>query len=577
MAEAAGVAFGALGILAAIDGALKSFKLIEGTIRGDRNSHHVCLLYERKRQNLRFWADEMGINTPNPAIERLNKPTLEMVKETLVAIEETHMDAMKYLERYSGRYNVSSLSDLAPGSTQLLKLATEARNQPPTHKVRWSLRDRDKFSAVLKILGDHIDSLVSLTSSVSNDMRSELLASRVVSAIQDQNLLTLKTGVSTSNNAAEQGLDQVLAGIKLLQANDTDVVGELDPVSQGSVTFKSPSVLGSSSLPTATYQPPGNQLPIPVWIEWRYIDPNLLPGEPHRQAMRSRIKRLGYLLDKVRNQPIFRASIFVGLYEDLDFDPTTGATRLGFMYSTPLQHGSPGVAGGNLGLSPTISFARPNSDSFPNPLSLREFIATAKSNQIPTLGQRVKLATSLCMTFAMLHSAGWLHKDFSSSVVWFFAPLTNRSRDNKNSPLPELEHPYITGYNSSRPTDHESLQRGEIDHRQYWLHPRAVAKEGGGFTRILDLYSLGIVLLEIGLWCPATARLPKNHPGSLEAIHAYLSTRRVKKLGFQAGMLYQEVVETLLCCDFTEGADDETLTREFFVKVLHRLIKISVD
>ncbi|KAH7114043.1 hypothetical protein EDB81DRAFT_669809 [Dactylonectria macrodidyma] len=271
--------------------------------------------------------------------------------------------------------------------------------------------------------------------------------------------------------------------------------------------------------------------------------------------MKSRIKRLGYLLKKVNTQPIFRVPNFIGLYKDPTFDLGTGTTRWGFMYSVP---------DGNL--APSISFTLAKS-SFPNPLSLKDYITRARTEQIPTLGQRVKLAVSLSMTFAMLHSAGWLHKGFSSRTVWFFSPLKGRGQNP-----PALDNPYLTGFNSSRPSNDESLERNQIGN-QYWLHPDT----SQGFTKILDLYSLGVALLEIGLWYPATGRVPKEHQESAEAFHEYLSTKTVKELGFRTGLLYQEVMETLLTCNFPSDVDDETLTREFFQRVLHQLLKISVD
>lgn len=73
------------------------------------------------------------------------------------------------------------------------------------------------------------------------------------------------------------------------------------------------------------------------------------------------------------------------------------------------------------------------------------------------------------------------------------------------------------------------------------------------------------------------AQAPKEHRASAETVHQYLSTKRVKELGFRAGLLYQQVVETLLTFNFTHNGDDETLTREFFQKVLYQLIMISVD
>jgi len=573
-AEPVGVALGVTSIVIALKGTLDSFNLVEGIIRGDHESDHLHLLYEAKRQSVELWADEMRVGTVDSVIEKLNKPSMNLVKQTLIAIEQTHKEAQKYLTRYPSRYDGSKVLDTALGYSSLKDQADRLAATKPLHKFRWAIRDRDKFATAVKLLGEHVDTLIALTSSVSKEVFGQLVAAKVVSAMHDPAVL------KDAGDSKGDGLNQVLAIVKLLQSGAADIVGELEPEPESALTLKKGAISnlipqpatstqpGQTNQPTkvsttntetqtlslGTFQPPGNALPIPVWVEWRYITSHL--PEPQRAAMKSRIKRLGYLLKKVNSQPVFRVPNFIGLYEDPNYGLGTETTRWGFMFSVPEGDFAPSI-------SSTMT-----KGSFPNPLSLKDYIKGAKMEHIPTLGQRVKLAVSLSITFAMLHSAGWLYKGFSSQTVWFFTPFKGRGQGP-----PPLENPYITGFSSSRPSDHKSLERKQIGD-QYWLHPAT----SRGFTKRLDLYSLGVVLLEIGLWYSAMDRVPKQHSGSPEAFHQYLSTKTVKELGFRTGRLYQEVVETLLNIgNFLADDDDETLTRELFQSVLRPLMKISVD
>lgn len=77
------------------------------------------------------------------------------------------------------------------------------------------------------------------------------------------------------------------------------------------------------------------------------------------------------------------------------------------------------------------------------------------------------------------------------------------------------------------------------------------------FHRAFDYYSLGIVLLEIGLWYPLSAMLKRHKELSASEFTAELLKSYCPTLGSCMGSIYRDVVVNLLSQDWGRG--DEML------------------
>lgn len=153
------------------------------------------------------------------------------------------------------------------------------------------------------------------------------------------------------------------------------------------------------------------------------------------------------------------------------------------------------------------------------------------------------MAQSLARTISLLHTSGWLHKSIrSSNVLLFQEPETN---------TPVFETPYLSGFGFSRPdgfdeeTFHERSAR--VSSNQLYRHPGVQVP--GNPRRYLasdDRYSLGLVLLEIGLWMPLAAIEGRGELNSPEHLDFGRIRAAMSSLPRSVGRIYTQAVESCL-------------------------------
>ena len=134
------------------------------------------------------------------------------------------------------------------------------------------------------------------------------------------------------------------------------------------------------------------------------------------------------------------------------------------------------------------------SDSAPR--SLHDFVKqqSKDSEKLPllTMGQRQTVAWSISKALAAFHADGWVHKSVRSESIQFFK-FQDRGWD--------YESPYLVGFEFSRPVEAESLRTYDWDpERNLYRHPDRQGPPRVKFNAMHDIYALGVVLLEIGMW-----------------------------------------------------------------------------
>ena len=219
-------------------------------------------------------------------------------------------------------------------------------------------------------------------------------------------------------------------------------------------------------------------------------------------------------------------------------------TRFGFVYTAPVS----AVSTSNASL-----------------LTLRDFINRNQSvtkGHRPLLGDRFALALSISLCVTEFHAVGWLHHDLCSDNVIFF-PAAG---------ITTIRNPYIIGFNRSRPDEDYSLQSICPDSKRIYQHPDYGAPDNHcRFHKAFDYYSLGVVLLEIGLWYSV------HHLGGLSELKSVEKRDKLvdyaQQLGAYMGAAYRDAVVHCIGGKYGEGVNVEEM---FHQKVLDPLSRCAV-
>ncbi|KAL8838746.1 MAG: hypothetical protein Q9170_001995 [Blastenia crenularia] len=226
---------------------------------------------------------------------------------------------------------------------------------------------------------------------------------------------------------------------------------------------------------------PGDGTQANVWIEWKTYrekwDAALDKYVPQEDNVH-RVRELAALLQSSKPKE-FCAPRCLGYFDDRDdAEHSEHDYRFGLVFEKPIN-------------TP--------------PISLHDLLT-----QIPTpsLTDRIALAHKISVCILYLHAVNWLHKSLRSDSVIFFPP----SSSSPKTPV-QLTNPYLTGYEYARADrPGETTTGGDVDERtELYVHPNYQGPGTKGlYRKTFDIYSLGIILLEIAYWKPIEAILELN-------------------------------------------------------------------
>jgi hypothetical protein len=140
-----------------------------------------------------------------------------------------------------------------------------------------------------------------------------------------------------------------------------------------------------------------------------------------------------------------------------------------------------------------------------DPWSLAQLIGSSRPT--PAAQERIQLSLTLAKALLLLHLSFWLHKSIRSANILFFSPAA--------TPPATLTEPYLAGFEFSRADDADPVTEipsaiAEFNLYRYPEYQGLPVKPIGSkedasanrtpFCKRFDIYSLGVVMLEIGLW-----------------------------------------------------------------------------
>jgi serine/threonine protein kinase len=202
----------------------------------------------------------------------------------------------------------------------------------------------------------------------------------------------------------------------------------------------------------------------------------------------------------------------------------------------------------------------------------------------PLLGDKFHLAFALADFLKEFHTIGWLHENFNSHNILFFQS-SDTCEVRKSPSSSEMQQPYVVGLHKSRPDGDFWQTEGPViyDDQQDYQHPKYAST--GRFCQEFDYYSLGIVLLEIGLWRPLSSLLKEANCQNQGLVQIRQELIKVcqTRLGAKMGAVYKEAVLQCMDSDWCEpggGAevrsDRKVSLRRFTEEVVRPLGRLAV-
>ncbi|KAH8891652.1 hypothetical protein GQ53DRAFT_841507 [Thozetella sp. PMI_491] len=490
----------------------------------------LALQYHIQCQIFENWGDHHNLRTENPEDCSLQKESDRMKKillETVLRIRELHQEARNYIEIHGSDVTFPDIVDTSSVqkafSLPLDGDVAKGRAQETRalkKRMLWAIKNRDCFTGVISKLRSYNQDLLDLTGATIRDSLVTTLPGRVLASIMNPvDLARLAQGPSSEVAHAAK-----LKALKISLARGTITTPYL--IAEADLQFPTELAPISGARSFGIYS-----LTQRIWVEWTNLSGVL---ESHVPKLLNRTRTLSTILDNTSTE-ILGTGECIGVVEENH--------RIGLVFKS--------TGGYPTSLSQIIE---------------RSSLKLEGAMPVPPLGHKFELAKRLASSLAMLHYSNWLHKAFRSDNILFLG---------SEADVDTLRRPLVAGFENSREVHMESLGNrpdgsGSVD---YFYHPNVVH----GFDKSMDLYSFGIVLLEIAYWTPLRDKITrsKNKPKSLDKIQEIFMRTAREKLPSLMGRIYAGVVTLCLERKLATTSDEE-LTCSMTMHVISQLDQCRV-
>ena len=297
-----------------------------------------------------------------------------------------------------------------------------------------------------------------------------------------------------------------------------------------------------------------------VLVEYATFDP--IYRETGVPPPLQRLELINKLLQSFKSSPpqLVGTPLLVGYFEDANH------SRIGLVYLIP---DTAPADGSEQNVHASIE-ARPNR----RPASLLSLLQLGQNKGDspvtvlfqPTLEDRFRLALNAASTIKRLHEHDVIHGNVNSASFIFFKSA--HQRPQRSIPY-DIRIPYVTAFDIFSDYNVDAPPARSRSPRNIYLHPEGTSKDArtdiDPRTR-LDIYGLGLILLEIGLWLPLIEVFKPKY--SLGEFKLRLQNFWAKRLASKCGSLYMSCVS-----DCLSAGDDGVLTGDAVSKIHSRILK----
>jgi hypothetical protein len=478
--------------------------------------------------------------------------TRKLVRDILLSLQKTFEEFKEVARRYHLVQRPKQL-DAEHGKSldnQLKRIWTSTKDLG-LHLIL-VVKDKDRVRSLIQELTELNNGLESVLSITQKAQSARSLASQVLNKYQNPEQLNLFLGPKISEDTPQNENDLSVIPKQHEALAVTANIKRMIAMSEtsGVISFRNAEIpkdrfrlaiaprRSSSILPwpisLAAYRSDNDESPpSSVLVEWRKPDRQSPGSKISMEELRQRRDHVVAVLHATSNLP----RVAMPMCRVLD--------SIGWFTSTGQELGEKLELVGFASRLP--SWADPRRP----PVSLKRLLEQSIENggkDTPSLRTRFKLAAALAQAIYQLQCSHWLHRALSSEQLLFFYDL-------ESSEL-RLDAPFLAGLLYSRPDDQRvddrvfvivsEGNRGDRGPSDIYMHP-GLMMSPRRYRRSDDVYSLGVILLEIALWEPAT-----DYCDSVDTFHTSLHEAELfankvfeaakEELAAEVGELYQSAV-----------------------------------
>ena len=368
-------------------------------------------------------------------------------------------------------------------------LSVSERLSHAAARLQWAMVKQDSFKKLIEkliVFNDRMESFLdrnALAEIHNMQIQSNMTLLQVTNEVTQLRLLvealsitrqpighgTFSSGIRPTSERKDS--ESIVAGLAKFKAEA--ILVERDVLQQNPTRINLSDIILEHS-DVETTRSTGKFQQYNIWLEWREQVEDERSSHQIQNIIDQRVKHLTTLLCNKDKSSLFRTPSCLGYV----CDKRDEVPRYALVYKVEV----------------------PPSSKYLGLQTLRDAL---KSIRMPSLGKRIALSSEVAESLFYLHTVSWLHKGLRSDSIVFVRQQAMEGPGGDGNTV-NISSPILSGFDYSRPdlidaqTFHNIMR---VEHDLY-RHPDLLQLRTKRSQKSYDLYSLGLVLIEIALWRP---------------------------------------------------------------------------
>lgn len=489
--EPVGATLGLLGLVGTVVEAIHfgyAVKDMTGSLRTAR------VKLDLEASLLQSWAENVLLDEQGLAggVRVIPTSIAALVRETLEELLRLFDESSGIVDKYVSQKHVESLSiarqTVGPGN---LFRWLSVKQVPRPKAIKWAIRDGPRLEGLISDIDFFQDKLHKTLPLNMELFRLQILVDTVAESTVDHLEVLRKAAEEIMNNRpADAPAMQSICAAALIRENLPRWELDVAHLNEYMASLKKEMTAFGSNPPAdmTLWRTQLRDTGHPVMVEWRPIE-----VRPAQDGLFERdVVQMANLLSSLDRHPDAHLPTCLGYVKQSNYDGSR--PRYGLVFS---------AARGEAAIGQTD---RP-------PTLFKAIQESQHSSKLPDVADRLRMVLELSISVFQLMAAGWFHKGITSSNIALVS--ATKTAENQNPRESRKSSPFssdfiLLGFQVARSDANGQVSRDPAVSRSFdsYRHPAGVSTEwgtqryiqAGGYRREFDIYSLGAVMAEIGLW-----------------------------------------------------------------------------